>query len=105
MSTRRRRLLIDRHALTNADRGAVARLCIALFNAASHNPREEEQLLALAAAFLIMAESLDVSPQDAFTAIKNMMVDPMRASGIFHQFDAARHYLDNELGAGFRRYA
>jgi hypothetical protein len=102
---RRRHLLTDRHALTNANRTSVARLCILLFNVVQNHPKKEEQLLALASAFLLMADALGIPAQDAFTAVKNMLADPMRASGIFHQFDAARHYLEADLATDLRAYA
>lgn len=93
----RRRLLVDRDRLSNANRANVARLCVLLFDRLQHHARKEEQLLALAAAFLLMAEACGIPAQDAFVAVKNMMADPLRASGIYHQFDAMRYHLDTEV--------
>lgn len=97
MNERRRRLLVDRDRLVNAHRANVARLTVLLFDRIQLHESKEEQLLALAAAFLLMAEACGVPAQEAFTAVKNMMADPMRASGIYHQFDAMRYHLDSEV--------
>lgn len=97
MAKPRNRLLVDRDRLINANRANVARLCVNLFERIQLHPRKEEQLLALAAAFLLMAEACSIPAQEAFTAVKNMMADPMRASGIYHQFDAMRFHLDTEV--------
>lgn len=92
-----RSLLVNRDALVNANRSRVAHLCVLLFDRVQSEPRKEEQLLALAAAFLLMAEAMGLDAQDAFVAVKNMMADPMRASGVFHQFDAIKYHLKQEL--------
>lgn len=75
----------------------MAALCVHLFSSVQQHSRKEEQLLAMAAAFLIMADACGIPAQEAFTAVKNMMADPMRASGQFHQFEALRYHLDTEL--------
>src|ERR1700744_1964930 len=85
--------LVNRDRLIMADRDAVARLAVLLFDRIQMHANKEEQLLSLAAAFLLMSEAFGVPAQEGFTAVKNMMADPMRASGIYHQFDALRHYL------------
>lgn len=95
--TPKHKLLVDRDKLVNANRANVARLCVLLFDRLQLHASKEEQLLALAAAFLLMAEACGIPAQEAFTAVKNMMADPMRASGIYHQFDAMRFHLDTEV--------
>jgi hypothetical protein len=92
----RDRVLVNRDAMLNANRAQVARLVVYLFDRVQNEPKEQ-QLLALAAAFLLMAEATGIPAQDAFVAVKNMMADPMRASGIFHQFDAIKYHLKNEI--------
>jgi hypothetical protein len=77
----------------------VARLCVMLFNAIQNHPRKEEQLLALAAAFLLMAEAAGIPAQDAFTAVKNLMADPLHSDRIEHRFAAMRYHLETELYA------
>ena len=75
----------------------VGRLAVLLFDRIQLHENKEEQLLALAAAFLLMSEAAGFPAQDSFTAIKNMMADPTRASGIFHQFDALKFHIQDEL--------
>lgn len=91
------RTLVDRDKLVNANRMEVAKLCVLLFDRVQQHRSKEEQLLALAAAFLLMADACGVPAQEAFVAVKNMMADPMRASGIFHQFDAMSYHLKSEV--------
>lgn len=91
--------LIDRDRLVNADRLAVARLCVKLFSSVQSHETYEEQLLALAAAFLLMAEVTDIPAQDAFVAVKNLMFDRIHADGMDHRFAAMKYHLENELCA------
>lgn len=72
-------------------------MCVQLFNSIQLHENKEEQLLSLAAAFLLMAEACGLPAQEAFTAVKNMMADPLRASGIYHQFDAMKYHLETEV--------
>lgn len=77
----------------------MATLVVKAFSAIQDHPRKEEQLLALAGAFVLMASVLKVSAQEAFTAVKNLMTDPLGPDGLVHQFAAMRYHLDTELAA------
>lgn len=83
----------------NADRTRVGRLCVLLFDRIQLHPIYEEQVLALAGAFALMCDVLRVAPQDAFTAVKNLMVDERHPDGLLHQFAAMKHHLATELCA------
>lgn len=89
--------LIDRDRLVNADRLTVARLCVLLFDRIQAHDNYEEQILALAAAFLLMCEAAGIAAQDAFTAVKNLMADPLHADRIEHRFAAMKYHLETEL--------
>jgi hypothetical protein len=89
--------LVDRDRLVNADRAAVARMCVYLFDRIQAHPRKEEQLLALAACFLLMADACGVDAQEAFTAVKNLMADPLKEDGLVHQFAAMRYHLKTDV--------
>lgn len=80
----------------NADQKAVAKACVLLFDRIQHLPKDQ-QLLALAGAFVLMSMALRFPAQDAFTAVKNLMRDPLTASGLGLQFDAMRWHLEDEL--------
>lgn len=80
-----------------ADQGRVARLCVILFNAIQGHRSREEQVLALAAAFTLLAQACKIAPQEAFTVVKNLMVDPLHSEGLVHQFAAMRYHLETEL--------
>lgn len=99
-------ILIDRDRLMNAPRGAVANACVRLFDRIQDLPHEH-QLLAFAGAFVIMAEAYGFPAQDAFTAVKNLMLDPENATGWDHRFDAMRWNLRTEFkdGTGSAHYA
>lgn len=100
--TLRSALLVDRDRLTNASRSEVARLCVLLFDRIQCHDNLEEQLLALAAAFLLTADALDIPAQDAFVCVKNMLADPLRADGMYHQFSAMKEMLADH---GFKTVA
>jgi hypothetical protein len=89
--------LIDRDRIVNADRTTVARLCVLLFDRIQTHSNYEEQILALAAAFLLMCEACGIAAQDAFTAVKNLMADPLHADRIEHRFAAMKYHLETEL--------
>lgn len=89
--------LIDGDRIQNADRISVARLCVQLFNAIQSHRNYEEQILALAAAFLLMCEACGIKAQEAFTAVKNLMADPLHADRIEHRFAAMKYHLETEL--------
>ncbi len=91
-----RKLLIDYDRLVNADRTTVARTTVELFDRVQHREKEA-QLLGLACAFILMAESLRVPAQDAFTAAANLMADKVNPSGREARFDAMKFHLETEL--------
>lgn len=92
----RRRLLYDRDRLMNAPKRAVATACVNIFDRIQ-GLSKEIQILALAGAFAITCEVSRCSPQDAFTAVKNLMADPMTSTGRGLQFDAMRFHLDTDV--------
>lgn len=97
------KVLTNRDRIVNADRPIVARLVVDLFNTLDQSPphiRNEEKLLALAGAFVLMASVLKVSAQEAFTAVKNLMTDPLGPDGLVQQFAAMRFHLEEELCKG-----
>lgn len=77
----------------------MARLCVLLFDRIQQHGDPEEQLLALAAAFLLMADVAGIPAQDAFVAVKNLMSDPLKAEGLTLQFSAMKYHLETELKA------
>ena len=91
-----RKLLIDRDKMVNADRTTVARTCVELFDRIQDKAKEA-QLLGLACAFILMAETLKVPAQDAFSAATNLMLDKMNPTGREARFDAMKFHLETEL--------
>ncbi len=91
------KVLTDRDRLMNADRPAVARLCVLLFDRIQQHRSKEEQLLALAGAFVLMAKALKVNVQEAFTAVGNLMTDPLGPDGLEEHFSAMAYHLETEL--------
>lgn len=61
------------------------------------NAPKETQLLALAAAFVLQAEALGFSTSDTYTAVINLMKDPLNASGREARFDAMKFHISTEL--------
>lgn len=92
----RRGVLYDRDRLMNAARKGVATTCVQVFNAIQ-GLRKEDQILGLAAAFLLTATASGIPAQDAFTAVKNLMHDPMTSSGLEARFQAMRFHLNTEV--------
>lgn len=90
------RLLIDRDRLMNAPRKIVATATVNIFDRIQ-GMAKEIQVLALAAAFAITCETSRVEPQDAFTAVKNLMADPMTSTGRGLQFDAMKYHLETDI--------
>jgi hypothetical protein len=88
--------LYDRDTLNHAPKGLVARGCVALFDRIQ-GWKKENQILSLAAAFLLACEAARIPAQDAFTVTKNLMADPMTASGIAPEFQAMRFHLETEV--------
>jgi hypothetical protein len=94
--TKRNRLLVDRDKLNHASKSNVASRCVDIFDRIQGWPKEL-QLLSLAAAFLLSADASGYPAQDAFTAVKNLMADPMTSSGLAPQFQAMRYHLNTEV--------
>lgn len=94
------KVLTNRDRLINADRRTVANAVVDIFNGLDLAPaqaRNEEKLLALAGAFVLMASVLKVNAQEAFTAVKNLMTDPLGPDGLVKQFSAMRFHLEEDL--------
>lgn len=83
----------------NADRTTVARLCVQIFDRIQLHGDPEQQVLALAAAFLLAAEVARIPPQDAFVAVKNLMYDAIHADGRDHRFAAMKYHLEQDYAA------
>lgn len=96
MTKDRTRLLVDRDRLMNASRNKVADTCVHIFDRIQGLPKEL-QVLGLAAAFLLTADASRIPAQDAFTAVKNLMANPLTASGLDLQFQAMKFHLETEL--------
>ncbi|MFZ3194113.1 MAG: hypothetical protein WA154_13025 [Moraxellaceae bacterium] len=88
---------MSRDKLNNANRLRVARLVVGIFDRIQQHPIKEEQLLAMAGAFVLMADALDIPAQDAFVAVKNLMTNPHEEDGLVHQFAAMGYHLKTEL--------
>lgn len=89
--------LVSRDRLNNANRSRVAALVVNLFDRIQSHPVKEEQLLALAGAFVLMAKAFRFSAQEAFTAVGNLMTEPNKEDGLVHQFAAMKYHLETEL--------
>lgn len=96
MSKRTSNLLTDHDKLVNADRAQVATLTVQLFNTL-HGARKENQLLALAAAFVLMGRTMKANLNDAYTAVTNLMWDRTHADRMDHRFAAMEYHLKTEL--------
>ena len=96
MTTRRRRVLVDRDKIMHADSTGIAQLCAHLFSTVQDKP-PEDQLLGLAAAFIVLAEACGIPTQDVYTAVTNLMYDPLHSSGRKHQFAAMNQYLKDDV--------
>lgn len=77
----------------------MARLAVQAFDGIRF-ARRENQVLALAGAFALLCEVLKTQPQDAFTVVRNLMVDRTHPDQIKHQFAGLRHYIETELSPG-----
>ncbi len=90
------RVLIDRDKMNLASKRSVAGLCVRIFSAIENFPREL-QLMALAAAFVLLSDATSIPAQDAMTATKNLMADPMTSTGLAPQFQAMRFHLNTDV--------
>lgn len=96
-----KRILIDRDRLNMADKRQVAKGCVRVFDRVQEMPKHI-QLLSLAAAFILTANASGIPAQDAFTATKNLMYDPLTRSGIAPEFQAMDFHLKTEVLANDR---
>jgi len=94
-----RKTLINRDRMNNASKAEVAGTCVRLFDRIQ-DMAKEHQLLALAAAFLLMVDACNIPAQDTFTMANNLMKDPMTATGLAPQFQAMRFHLDTDILEG-----
>lgn len=90
---------MDRDRLNHAPQGVVANLTAQLFDRLQDKPKEH-QLLAMACAFILMAETCRLPAQDAFQAASNLMKDPLTATGRHVTFDAMRYHLETDILQG-----
>ena len=90
------RTLVDRDKLNMASKQEVAHACVSVFDRIQGWGREK-QLLALATAFVLLADASGIPAQDVFTASKNLMIDPMTSTGLAPQFQAMRFHLKTEV--------
>jgi hypothetical protein len=65
--------------------------------AALQKKRPELQLLALASAFVLMAETFNYPTNDTYSAVVNLWRDPLTASGKGLQWDAMAYHLRTEI--------
>jgi hypothetical protein len=84
----------DYMGLTNAAPQRVARLSFLVINELQEG-KHHEQIVASAVVFLLICEALKVSPQDVFTATKNLLSD--EREGGQEQFRAIQAYVAGEL--------
>ena len=84
---------LDRDLFNNASVGAVANCAMAIINV-TQDMRPQNQIAALAAAFLLVCERHDMHAPDAFAVITNIM---NHAEGRRPEFAAVRQYMEEEL--------
>lgn len=85
---------MNRDLFNNADARRVANCTMAVIDATQRGFHPHEQMHAMAAAFLLLAEHWGVPAQDLFTATKNLMHD---VEGKRPEFAAVADYMENEL--------
>lgn len=93
------RVLLDRDRMNGADKKGVASLTASVFDRIQDSP-PANQLLALAASFLLLCTASGISAQDAFAATKNLMYDPLTRTGIAPEFQAMQFYLKEDVLSG-----
>lgn len=82
----------------SADKAHVATLCVLAFDGMSKvYKRKTEQLMALAASFVLLCEACGVEPFDVYVAAKNLMVDERHCERRDHRFAAMKYHLETEL--------
>lgn len=82
--------------MTNADREAVAALCVHIFSRIQSYPRREEQLVALATAFVLMCKVTHVRPSELWEITNNIMFDRNHPDQMKSQFAAMQYYLEED---------
>lgn len=85
---------MDRDLMNMASPKAVANVTLGTLNSLQ-NWKPHEQVLGAAAVFLHLADFWQVSPQDAFTAVTNLMND--KDGKTRPEFRAIRPYMEGEL--------
>lgn len=91
------RKTFNRDAMNLADQKKVASLASKVVDFIQ-DWRPEDQLLALACSFLLVAEASRIPAQDVFTASKNLMQAPMQTqTGLCPEFQAIQYYLKQEV--------
>lgn len=85
---------LDRDRIMNADPELVGRGATALADLAQDIP-DHIRPLAVAAFCRLYLERLGIEPQDAMTAVGNILASAERLG--VHQFAALREYLRNDL--------
>ena len=96
MTKRSTKVLVDRDRLMNANRKEVGDSMVAIFDRIQGWAREK-QLLAMASAFVLLADTSGIPAQDIFAASKNVMYDPMTSTGLAPQFQAMRFHLNTDV--------
>lgn len=97
-NAQRKRCLVNRDQLMNADKVTVARATVRVLDALQHfYKRKSEQVMALAAAFVLLTEATGVEPYEAYTAVKNLMVDDQHSDQRDHRFAAVKYHIENEV--------
>lgn len=92
-------LLLSRDRLMNAPRKVVAQLCVRIFSRMEAETKEH-QLLALAAAFVLLCDACNIPAQDVFTASKNLMANPDKeasARPLTPEFEAMAYHLRTDV--------
>ena len=85
---------MNRDLFNNADARRVANCTVAVIDATQRGRHPHEQMHAMAAAFLLLAEHWGIPAQDLFTATKNLMAS---VDGKRPEFAAVADYMANEL--------
>ena len=85
---------LDRDRIMNADPEMVGRGAVALADLAQDIPADQRPL-AVAAFFRLYLERLGIEPQDAMTAVGNILASAEKLG--IRQFAALREYLRNDF--------
>lgn len=88
--------IIDRDKLNMASKDEVAKATVRLFDRIQSLPKEI-QLLALAAAFVLMSETYQFPTNDTYSAVKRLMRDKFHSERVDHRFAAMKFHLKDTL--------